>query len=299
MGKEGSGVLCLSEKNNSQGAVDMGFYAAGGGLNASHIIDGCADGSIKTLFIAGENPIVSYPDHNKIKTALDKAEFLIVSELFMTETAALADVVLPAASFAEKEGTFTATDCRVQHLKPAIRKIGQSKTDFEIFSALIAKLGGTAPATPASVFADIADTVPGYSGMSYATLGEEGLFAAVNVKPAFVVPQTSVVKAETGKLAFVTGSALYHNGTLSQYGEGPMHVCPEGYVEISRADAAALKFAENDLLTVTSASGSIKLKARIALRIPQGVVFAPYHFGSNPVNQVWSGAPVTWVTLAK
>jgi anaerobic selenocysteine-containing dehydrogenase len=78
-----------------------------------------------------------------------------------------------------------------------------------------------------------------------------------------------------------------------------MHVCPEGYVELSRADAAALKFAENDLLTVSSASGSMKLKARITPRMPQGVVFAPYHFGANPVNQVWSGAPVTWVTLAK
>jgi len=137
--------------------------------------------------------------------------------------------------------------------------------------------------------------------MSYASLGEEGRFAAVNLKPAFVVPQVQVpaVKAEPGKLALVTGSALYHNGTLSQYGEGPMHVCPEGYVELSRADAAALKFAENDLLTVSSASGSMKLKARITPRMPQGVVFAPYHFGANPVNQVWSGASVTWVTLAK
>ena len=136
--------------------------------------------------------------------------------------------------------------------------------------------------------------------MSYASLGDEGQFAAVAVKSAFVVPQpASAIKPEAGQLALVTGSALYHNGTLSQYGEGPMHVCPEGYVELSRSDAASLKFAENDLLTVTSASGSMKLKARITPRMPQGVVFAPYHFGANPVNQVWSGAPVTWVTVAK
>ena len=299
IGKEGSGVLCLSEKNNSQGAVDMGFYAIDGGLDASQIIDGCAAGSIKTLFIAGENPLVSYPDHAKIKIALDKAEFLIVSEMFITETAAIADVVLPVCSFAEKEGTFTAADRRVQHIKPAIRKIGQSRSDFEIFGALIAKMGGVAPAAPVAVFAEIAASVPGYAGMSYASLGEEGMFAAVTVKPAFVVPQTSAVKAESGKLALLTGSALYHNGTLSQYGEGPMHVCPEGYVELSRTDAATMKFAENDLLTVTSTSGTMKLKARISPRMPQGVVFAPYHFGANPVNQVWSGAPVTWVTLAK
>ena len=78
-----------------------------------------------------------------------------------------------------------------------------------------------------------------------------------------------------------------------------MHVCPEGYVELSRADAAAFKFGENDLLTISSASGSMKLKARITPRMPQGVVFTPYHFGANPVNQIWSGAAVTWVTLAK
>jgi len=299
LGKEGSGVLCLSEKNNSQGAVDMGFYAVDGGLNASQILDGCVDGSVKTLFIAGENPLVSYPDHAKIKNALDKAEFLIVSELFMTDTAAMADVVFPACSFAEKEGTFTASDNRVQHIKPAIKKIGQSKTEFEIFGALIAKLGGTSPTTPAAVFAEIADSVASYNGMNYAALGEEGKFTVVNMTPAFVIPKASSLKAESGKLSLVTGSALYHNGTLSQYGEGPMHVCPEGYIEISRADAATLKFAENDMLTVTTASGSMKLKARITLRIPQGLVFAPYHFGANPINQIWSGAPVTWATLAK
>jgi formate dehydrogenase major subunit/NADH-quinone oxidoreductase subunit G len=217
----------------------------------------------------------------------------------MTETAAMADVVLPVCSFSEKEGTFTATDRRVQHIKPAIKKIGQSRSDFEIFSALIAKLGGTTPVTPAAVFADISTSTGGYAGMSYASLGDEGSFAEVSVKAAFVVPQASTVKAEAGKMALVTGSALYHNGTLSQYGEGPMHVCPEGYVELSRADAATFKFAENDLLTVTSTSGSMKLKAHISPRMPEGVVFAPYHFSANPVNQVWSGAPVTSVTLAK
>lgn len=299
MGKEGSGVLCLSEKNNSQGAVDMGFYAIDGGLNASQIMDGCAGGSIKTLFIAGENPLVSYPDHAKIKAALDKVEFLIVSEMFMTETAAMADVVLPVCSFAEKEGTFTAADRRVQHIKPAIRKIGKSRSDFEIFASLITLLGGDPAMSPASVFAELATSVPGYGGMSYATLGEEGLFATVAVKSSFVVPQAAAVASATGKLALVTGSALYHNGTLSQYGEGPMHVCPEGYVELSRTDAATFKFVENDLLTLTSDSGSMKLKARITPRMPKGVVFAPYHFGDNPVNQVWSGASVTWVILAK
>jgi NADH-quinone oxidoreductase chain G len=299
LGSEGSGVLCLSEKNNSQGAVDMGFYPAEGGLGAAQILDACSSGAVKTLFIAGENPLVSYPDHANVAAALDKVECLIVSELFLTETAAMADVVLPACSYAEKEGTFTASDSRVQHFKPAIRKVGQSRPDFEIFATLIAKLGGQSPATPAAAFAEIAVSVPGYAGMSYVSLGEEGAFARVAVKPKLIAATAPVQANVAGKLALVTGSALYHNGTLSQYGEGPMYVCAEGYVEISRSDAAAMKIVEDDLLSVTSDAGTMKLKARITPRMPQGVVFSPYHFGANPVNQIWNGAAVTWVTLSK
>lgn len=299
-GKEGCGVLCLSEKNNSQGAVDMGFYAQEGGFNGLQILDACTAGKVKTLFIAGENPLASYPNRAKVKAALDAVEFLIVSELFLTETAAMADVVLPACSFAEKEGTFTSTDRRVQYIKPAIRKNIQTKTDFEIFSSLITRLGGKASATPADQFGEIVANTPGYQGMSYAALQNEGAFAPVSIKPAFVVPQASApIASESGKLALVTGSALYHSGTLSQFGEGPMHVCPEGYIELSRSDAAAGKIAENDLITVSSATGSMQLKAKVTPRMPAGVVFAPYHFSAAPVNAIWSGSPVTLVTLAK
>jgi len=299
LGKEGSGVLCMAEKNNSQGAVDMGFYAANGGLDAAGILEGCRSGSIKTLFLAGENPLVSYPAHAKVAEALDKVEFLVVSDLFLTETAAMADVVLPACSYAEKEGTFTSVDRRVQHIMPAIGKVGQSRSDFQIFSSLITLLGGSAPATPAAVFAEIAASVSAYAGMSYVSLGEEGAFTAITVKPALVPVKAVTGSPVAGKLALVTGSALYHNGTLSQYGEGPMYVCPEGYLELSRADAAAFNIVENDQLTVTSATGSMSLKAKVSPRMPQGVVFAPYHFAAAPVNKVWDGAPVTWVSVAK
>jgi len=298
--KEGCGVLCLSEKNNSQGAVDMGFYALDGALDGVQILDACAAGTVKTLFIAGENPLVSYPNRTKVKAALDAVEFLVVSELFLTETAAQADVVLPVCTFAEKEGTFTSTDRRVQYIKPAIRKNAQTKTDFEVFANLITRLGGQSASTPAAQFDEIASNTPGYQGMSYVTLRKDGSYAPVAMTPAFVVVQapTSLV-AEAGKLAMVTGSVLYHSGTLSQYGEGPSHVCPEGYIELSRSDASAGKIAENDLITVTSAAGSIQLKAKVSTRIPAGVVFAPYHFSTAPINAIWNGAPVTLVTLAK
>jgi formate dehydrogenase major subunit/NADH-quinone oxidoreductase subunit G len=298
--KEGCGVLCLSEKNNSQGAVDMGFYPPQGGLNGLQILDACVSGVIKTLFIAGENPLVSYPNQNKVKAALEAVEFLVVSELFMTETAAMADVVLPVCSFAEKEGTFTSTDRRVQFFKPAIRKNIQIKTDFELFSDLISRLGGQAPSSVAAQFAEIADNTKGYNGMGHIALRKESALATVVATPAFNVPQTTTAFApEPGKFALVTGSALYHSGTLSQYGEGPMHVCPHGYIELSGKDAAAMKISEDDIVSVTSATGTIKLKAKVALRMPAGVVFAPYHFRESPVNAIWSGEPVTAVTITK
>jgi len=298
--KEGCGVLCLSEKNNSQGTVDMGFFAQDGGLNGLQILDACAVGTVKTLFIAGENPLISYPDHAKVKAALEAVEFLVVSELFLTETAAMADVVLPVCSYAEKEGTFTSTDRRVQYLKAAIRKNVQIKSDYEVFSNLVSRLGGVTPPSPALLFTEIAANTAGYQGLTHVSLRKEGAFAAVTVIPEFVAPQAATpFIAETGKLALVTGSALYHNGTLSEYGEGPMHVCPENYVELSRTDASLYKIAEGDLVTVSSSSGNMKLKARITPRMPTGVVFSPYHFSAAPINAIWNGSPVTSVTVSK
>lgn len=297
---EGCGILCMSEKNNSQGAVDMGFFPAEGGMGANAIIEACASGTIKTLIIAGENPVVSYPDRKKVVAALEKIEFLVVSDLFMTETAALANVVLPACSFAEKEGTFTATDRHVQHIKPVIRKVGLSRSDFEIFNSLISILGGQTSESPAVVFAEISKTVSGYGGMTYATLADEGAYTSLEIKPKLVIPTVPSTQLKgADKLSLVTGSALYHCGTLSQHGEGPMHVCPEGYIELSRSDAKARSIIENDLVTLTSASGSMQLKAKVSPRMPEGVVFAPYHFGANPVNQIWAGEPVTFVTISK
>jgi len=297
---EGCGVLCMSEKNNSQGAVDMGFYPAETGLDANSIIEACASGKIKTLMIAGENPAVSYPDRKKVVAALEKVDFLVVSDLFMTETAELADVVLPACSFAEKEGTFTATDRHVQHVKPVVRKVGLSRSDFEIFNSLISMLGGQTSASPAAVFTEITETLPGYGGMTYAALGDAGAYTTVKIQPKLIVPAAPLAQLKgADKLSLVTGSALYHCGTLSQHGEGPMHVCPEGYIELSRADAKAHAIKENDLVTLTSASGSMQLKAKVSPRMPEGVVFTPYHFGANPINQIWAGDPVTFVTIGK
>jgi len=300
IGKEGSGVLLMGEKNNSQGAADMGVYPTTGGKNAAAIIDGCNSGSVKTLYIAGENPVVSYPDRKKVEAALDKVEFLIVQDLFLTETAAKADVVLPVVSFAEKDGTFTSVGRVVQRVNRAIKPIGLSRSDLEIFKELYGVLGGTtAYADAETLFGEITASLPAYRSLSYAGLGDTGVIYPVAGSPRLIPVTGKASAAEPGKLALVTGSALNHCGTLSRFGEGPMLVCPEGYLELGREDARQLNINEGDQVTVTSAAGQVRLKAKVGARLPQGVVFAPYHFGDNSVNSLSTGAPVTWVSIGK
>ncbi len=299
IGKEGCGVLIMGEKNNSQGAVDMGVYPKAKRNDAATILDSCAAGKVKVLYVAGENPVVSYPNRTKVTAAIDKAEFLVVQDLFLTETAEKAHVVLPACSFAEKDGTFTSVGRVVQRVNKAIKPIGLSRTDLEILSSLIGTLGGATYTSASEVFAEIASKVSGYQGFSYEVLGENGQIVPVTTKAKFVQVEAAPLKEEAGKFAMVTGSALYHCGTLSRYGEGPMHVCPEGYVELSRQDAALLKISENDVVNIKSSLGEIKLKVKVDVRMPQGVVFAPYHFADSSVNTLTDGSKVNWVTISK
>ncbi len=299
VGKEGAGILIMGEKNNSQGAVDMGVFPGQKGKCASAIIDSCVEGTIKALYVVGENPVVSYPNRKKVIAALDKLDFLVVQDLFLTETAEKANVVLPACSFAEKEGTFTSVGRIVQKIQKAIRPIGQSRSDFDIINGLSKLLGGVTFQGPEQAFAEITGVVSGYKGIAYENLGEDGVLIPVSTKARFVAIAAAPSKAEAGKYALVTGSALYHCGTMSRYGQGPMHVCPEGYAELSREDAAALRICDNDLLTISSVGAEIKLKAKVNMRMAKGVVFAPYHFGEQSINTITDGNPVTWVTINK
>lgn len=300
VGKEGCGVLILGEKNNSQGAADLAIYPTSGGKEAQAILAGCAAGTIKTLFIAGENPVVSYPNRSQVEEALDSVEFLVVSELFLTETSAKAHVVLPACSFAEKEGTFTSVGGAVQRINPAIKAIGQSRSDFAILNGLFQAITGQqAYANSSAAFLDIAATVPGYAGLTQAGLGDNGAIRTVSGTATFVPVSAAAPSTEAGKFALVTGSALNHCGTLSLYGEGPMLVCPAGYIELSREDAKALGVKDGEIMKVSSATGEVKLKAKVGSRVPKGLVFAPYHFADSSINTITSGNAITWVSLAK
>jgi formate dehydrogenase major subunit/NADH-quinone oxidoreductase subunit G len=263
-------------------------------MNATQILEGCANGAIRTLVVAGENPLVSYPNQTLTKAAIDKVDFLVVTELFLSETAKEADVVLPVCSYAEKTGTFAATDHRVQKITAAIPAVGSAKPELEIYGALISRLGGQV-----STAAELFSSIPAYAGISYDAIPVEGQFVESKLATKLIVPTYSAPVAEAGKYALLVGSALYHCGTMSQHGEGPLAVCPEGYVELSRTDAAGLKVEDGDLLTLTSAAGSIKLKAKVGMRMSAGVLFTPSHFGPNPVGQVWTGGQITYVTVSK
>jgi len=296
VGKEGSGILVLGEKNNSQGAADLAIHPTAGGRDAAAIIDGCAGGAVKLLYIAGENPVVSYPERVKTEKALDAAGFVVVQDLFLTETAQLADVVLPVRSFAEKCGTFTSAGRHVQRIRKAIKAVGDSRSDREIFADLIARISGEkVDADSAALFKQIAL----YASVDYASLGDTGAIYPVSPAPKLVAATGSVPSVEDGKYALLTGSALYHCGTMSQYGEGPMLVCPEQYIELSRMDAGKLGVTEGDKLKVKSAAGELTLPVKVGTRMPEGVVFSPYHFAAASINTVASGKPVTWVSLSK
>lgn len=299
-GKEGCGVLVLGEKNNSQGAADLAIHPNANGMDAAGIINGCTSGAVKLLYIAGENPLVSYPDRVRIEKALDAVPFLVVQDMFLTETAQKADVVLPVQSFAEKCGTFTSAGRSVQRINKAIKAVGQSKSDREIFASLIGALSGTAVSSDAAeLLKEIAATTSGYEGLTFEKLGDVGCVYPVALSPKLIAVAATESIQEEGKFALLIGSALYHCGTMSRFGEGPMLVCPEQYIELGRKDAAKLGVVEGDTVKVKSAAGELTLPVKVGLRLPEGVLFAPYHFEHNSINSIATGSQVTYVTVSK
>ena len=203
IGRENAGINPLRGQNNVQGACDMGclpadlpgyqkvfkpeviqkFNQAWGadlsakvGLTLPEVINALETKAVRMLYVFGENPAVSDPDTNHVKHALKECEFLVVQDIFLNETTQFADVVLPAASFAEKDGTFTNTERRVQRVRKAIKPIGEAKPDWMIFTELMKRLGYDKPyRTASAVFDEIASVTPSYAGMNYARLEGEGI----------------------------------------------------------------------------------------------------------------------------
>lgn len=336
IGKESAGVNPLRGQNNVQGACDMGalptdytgyqkvFLSAvrekmskawktdlpeEKGKTIVEILNGAYDKTINFLYIMGENPMISDPDINHTEKALKKLDFLLVQDIFLTETAQLADVVLPAASFAEKDGTFTNTERRVLRVRKAIEPVGQAKPDWQILMEISSLLGYEEHYdSPSDIMDEIASLTPSYGGISYERLEKEslqwpctnkdhpgtkylhkdimargkGLFKAIDYVESKELPD------ESYPLILTTGRILYHYHTRTMSGkvQGLNEVVANSYMEINPKTAADYGIKNGELVAVTSRRGSVNTRARITDKIEEGVIFMPFHFEDGPANKL-------------
>jgi formate dehydrogenase alpha subunit len=341
IGREGTGLSPLRGQNNVQGACDVGalpnvfpgyqavsdqdkreeLKAAWGtgalpeksGLTMGEMIHGALEGRVKAMYIMGENPIMSDPDMHHTSKSLMNLEFLVVQDIFPTETAALADVVFPAAAFAEKEGTFTNTERRVQRVRKAVEPPGEAKPDWEIIGLLARKMGWPfAYKDSEAIMKEIASVTPIYGGIHYDRLKKYGLqwpcankthpgtpnlhqgkfirglgrFHAVEYRP----PAESVSPAYP--LILTTGRVLehYHAGSMSRRSEVLNELCPSGAIEIHPEDASKLCVVEGDMIALASARGKIEAPVHVTERTVPGLAFMAFHWKESPVNVVTNPA---------
>jgi NADH-quinone oxidoreductase subunit G len=258
------------------------------------------EGELKALYLVGEDPLASYPDKALVETALEKT-FLIVQDIFLSASAEKADVVFPAGSFAEKDGTFTNAERRIQRLRAGIKSPGEAKTDYEILQLMLKEFDAAAPATPAEAFTALAAETAGYKDVSIDKIGAHGfVWGGETLQPAKKqLVAVSGADAPEGDYQLLVGSALYHSGTVSVHAKGPMAVVSEPYIELGRDDAAALNIEDGDKIKLKAANGEIQAKAKVDRRLPKGVFFTPYHFAELQLNSIYTGQAAIAVQPAK
>jgi formate dehydrogenase major subunit len=336
MGIEGGGVNPLRGQNNVQGACDMGalFNTLPGyaglvneeifakyeklwgvrlprrpGKAATEVWDNIMKGDIRSLYIMGEDPVLADPNAGHAVMAIDKLDFLVVQDIFLTETAKKADVVLPAACYAEKDGTFTCTERRVQRVRKALEPPGEARPDWKIFCDLAQKMGYMMSYRSAEeIFNEVAALLPQYRGISYGRLEKEGLQWPVPDRDHPGTPVLHVGTFTRGRGMFqpelytppkelpsdeypmilTTGReyAQYNFGSMTRKTPGIEEICPEALAEVNPDDAERLDIGEKDWIRITSKRGSIKVRITITDRSQPGTVFLPYHFAEAPVNQL-------------
>jgi formate dehydrogenase alpha subunit len=340
IGREGTGFSPLRGQNNVQGACDLGalpnvypgyqkvddplvrakFEAAWGcelsnrpGITVTDIADAIYRGDIKGLYVMGENPMLSEPYLEHTERAFEQLGFLVVQDIFLSETAWLADVVLPAVAFAEKDGTFTNTERRVQRIRQALMPPGEAKADWQIISALAEKMGWSFDyQSAAQIMEEIASLTPIYGGIRFSRLDEGGLqwpcpdtshpgtsflhqgsfarglgkFHAID----YIPPAESISKSYP--LILTTGRVLehWHTGTMSRRSKVLVELRPEGTAEMHPSDATKLGLIEHDLVALTSKRGRLETTLHITEKSPPGVVFMPFHWHEAPANILTSDA---------
>lgn len=338
IGIPGGGVNPLRGQNNVQGACDMGalnnVYPAyqpvadrgnmarfrdawnsradlpiTPGLTIVESINAALDGSVKAMYIMGENPVVSDPDQSHVIEGLERLDFLVVQDIVMTETAQYADVVLPGRSFLEKEGTVTNTERRVQFMNRVVEPAGDNRDDWWIITEIANRMGASwSYSCAGDIFGEIRKLTPSYSGITYERLEREliqwpcpdeshpgtqflhkdkfsrgkGLLSAVEFTPPAedVDPEYPMV--------LTTGRMLehFHTGSMSRNSAVLAGIHNEAYVEISLPDAGNYDISEGELISVSSRRGSIRIRARISPIPKPGVVFIPFHFAESAANRL-------------
>jgi len=266
IGKEAGGLFPIDEKNNALGSLEMGVSPGENGLDVSGIITGIEKGSIRALYLLGCNPLASFPDNRRIRKALEKLELLIVQDILSSEISKLAHILLPASAAAEKSGTFTTPDGRVQSLQKAVNPPGEAREDLAILSDLLALYSGSAKQyTAEMVSAEIAAANPLY-GSSASRVATTASFA----------PATAP-EPESRDLTLLVGSSLYHSGTSTLYSANNVAVAPEACVELHPADAVKLGILEGSAVSIKSATAAINAKVKISAHLQPGLAFATYH----------------------
>ena len=341
MGVEGGGVNPLRGQNNVQGACDMGglpnvysgyqpvadlavakkMEEAWGvsdlptqpGLTVTKMVPKAYDGELKGLYIIGENPLVSDPDLNHAEKSFANLDFLVVQDIFMTETAQLADVVLPSKCFAEKEGTFSNTERRVQRVRKAVDAPGQAMDDWKIISEIATRMGYAMPyGESREIMEELAAVTPSYAGIDYDRIDYEGihwpcptkehpgtpilhreqftrgkgLFHAINyTEPAEKIDAEYPMALTTGRLLY-----HYHTGTMTMKSEGLNERAPACFVEISPDDARSYDLEDGSMVKVESRRGDISAAIKVSEKAVAGTVFIPFHFAQAAANKLTNAA---------
>ncbi|MCU0637238.1 MAG: formate dehydrogenase subunit alpha [Methanothrix sp.] len=354
IGREGTGMYPLRGHQNVQGACDMGalptvytgyqqvkkarekFECSWGiplpdspGMTSLQMMEAASAGRLKALIVVGENPMLSYPDSTMIKKALQSLEFLLVWDIFPTETSMLADIVLPGASFVEKDGTFTSMERRVQRVRQAAQPPGEAQPEWKIIAQMLGLFGLRQEySSPSRIMDEIASLTPTYGGISYSRLGLGGLqwpcpdsshpgTAIMHVhrfprgkatfRPAhYKEPYEKI--CEEYPLLLMTGRSghRFHTDTMTSRANLPEIAMPESGVEINPADARRLGISQEDMVVVKTRRGQISLKAILTDALLPGTIFIPFHFSQAPANILTgravdplSGTPELKVSAAK
>jgi formate dehydrogenase alpha subunit len=261
-----------------------------GNVTAANIIDDAIDGRVKALYVMGEDIVHRSHNGNHTREALDKIDFIVVQDMFLSETALFADVVLPSASFSEREGTFTNMEGRVQKINKAIEPIGESRADWETIKELANRMGGNFKYTfTEDIFKEITIAVPAYGGLTYSSIKNKGRLANYQIqsqKRFRVVQHSEIETLGDDDMPFIllSGNTFFHLGALSRRSAAMNMLTPECMVEINPSDAENLKINDRDTVTVKSKNGSITIKTKVTDKSPKGVVFIPLNFENAPVN---------------